>query len=336
MKGEPNMETSRYFAVCISVLATGTTLAQAPAGGSAPPYPVRPVRFVIPQTAGAGLDTSTRAIAQKLTEEWGQQIIVDNRPGANGILGMQLVAKAKPDGYTLLVSYASVLAINPHVYKELPYDSLRDYAPIMQVGTADMGLVVHPGLPARSVKELVALAKARPGELMYSSNGIGNMTHLAAELFAMEAGLNLLHVPYKGATPAIQDLIAGQVAMLIANVTGLAPHIASGRLRLLAIFSEKRSRAHPDTPTMVESGHGGVVLTAWAGFLAPAGTPRDIVTKVYRDTARVIQQPELRERLIAIGNEIKVTTPEEFGAFVKDELDKWGRVVKRAGIEHSQ
>ena len=330
------MEASRYFAACISVLAAGTTLAQAPTGGSATTYPVRPVRIVAPQSAGSGIDLSTRAMAQKLTEEWGQQVIVDNRPGANGILGVNQVAKAKPDGYTLLTSFASVLVINPHVYKTLPYDTLRDFSPIMQTVAANMGLLVHPKLPARSVKELIALAKARPGELMYASNGVGNMTHLAAELFAMETGLKLLHVPYKGATPAIQDLIGGQVALLIANTTGVEAHVESGRLRLLALCSEKRSSAHPDTPTMVESGYPAVVLTAWGGFLAPAGTPQEIIAKVHRDTARALQQPELRERVSVIGNEITVSTPEEFGAFLKSELEKWGRVVTRTGIEHSQ
>jgi tripartite-type tricarboxylate transporter receptor subunit TctC len=330
------MSALRYFAGCVSVIACGTTLAQAPTGALPATYPSRVIRIVAPQSAGTGTDLYTRAVAQKLTEEWGQQVIIDNRPGANGIVGVQQVTKAKPDGYTLLTTYASLLSINPHVYKSLPYDTLQDFAPIAQVVAANMGLVVHPKLPVRSVKELVALAKARPGELMYSSNGVGNMTHLAGELFAMEAGLKLLHVPYKGAAPAIQDAMGGQVQMLIGNTTGFQSHVDSGRLRLLAICSEKRSGLLPDTPTMVESGYPRMVMTAWGGLLAPAGTPRDIVMKIYRDTAKAVQAPEVRERLIALGNDIKVTTPEEFGAFIKADLERWGRVVKRAGIEHSQ
>ncbi|HSQ05067.1 MAG TPA: tripartite tricarboxylate transporter substrate binding protein, partial [Burkholderiales bacterium] len=277
-----------------------------------------------------------RVLTQKLSEEWGQQVIIDYRAGANGIIGVQQVAAAKPDGYTLFASYASLLAINPHVYKSLPYDALHDFAPIAQIVAANMGLFVHPNLPVRSVKELVALAKARPGDLMFGSNGVGNMTHLAGELFAMEAGVKLLHVPYKGSAPALQDLMGGQVQMLIANTTTYQPHVESGRLRLLAICSEKRSPLLPGTPTMVESGYPRMVMTAWGGLLAPAGTPRDIIMKIYREIAKAMQVSEVRDRVISFGNDIKVTTPEEFAAFIKSDLDRWGPVVKRAGIEHTQ
>jgi tripartite-type tricarboxylate transporter receptor subunit TctC len=334
-KGE-YMKVTAIASSCIAMLASATTLAQAPAGGTGTSYPNRIVRIVAPQSAGTGTDLYTRAVAQKLTEEWGQQVIVDNRPGANGIVGVQQVTKAKPDGYTLLTSYASVMVINPHVYKTLPYDTLQDLAPIMQTVTANMGLLVHPKLPARSVKELVALAKARPGELMYASNGVGNMTHLAGELFAMEAGLKLLHIPYKGAAPAIQELMGGQVAMLIANTTGIHSHLDSGRLRLLAICGEKRSSVLPNTPTMVESGYPRLVMAAWGGFFAPAGTPRDIILKIQRDTAKTLHTPEVRERMSGLGNEIKISNPEEFTAFIKADMERWGRVVKYAGIEHSQ
>jgi tripartite-type tricarboxylate transporter receptor subunit TctC len=328
------MKTTAIGLACFSMLAAGTALAQAPTAGSATAFPNRFVRIVYPQTPGIGY--YLRVLADKLTEEWGQQVIIDYRAGANGIVGVQQVSSAKPDGHTILASYASPMVINPHVYKSLPYDVVRDFAPIAQVVTANMGLVVHPKLPVRSVKELVALAKARPGDLMYGSNGVGNMTHLAGELFAMEAGINILHVPYKGGTPSIQETIGGQVQMLIANTSSYLPHVDSGRLRLLAICSEKRSSLLQNTPTMVESGYPRLVMTAWGGLLAPTGTPRDIIMKIYRDTAKAVQLPEVRERFLSFGNEVEITTPEEFGAFLKADLDRWGRVVKHAGIEHSQ
>lgn len=313
----------------------GPTLAQSTNPASAD-YPNRVVRIVAPQPPGSGVDTYVRAIAQKLTEAWGQQVIVDNRPGANGIIGVEQVIKAKPDGYTILAAFTSALVINPHVYKTLPYDVFRDLAPIMQTVTNTMGFVTHPNLPARSVKELLALAKARPGELSYASNGIGNVNHLAAELLAHEAGLKLLHVPYKGATPAMQDLMGGQVAMYFNPVVGLSPHIRANKLRLLATCGEKRAPAQPETPTMVESGLPKVVITGWGGFLAPAGTPQEVLIKFQRDAARVLQATELRERLSAMGSDPSASTPEQFGAFLRTETDKWAQVAKQAGIYRSQ
>ena len=299
-------------------------------------YPNRVVRIVAPQPPGSGVDTYVRAIAQRLTESWGQQVIVDNRPGANGIIGVEQVTKAKPDGYTILAAFTSALVINPHVYKSLPYDVFRDLAPVMQTVTNTMGFVVHPNLPARSVKELLALAKSRPGELSYASNGVGNVNHLAAELLAHEAGLKLLHVPYKGATPAMQDLIGGQVAMYFNPVVGLSPHIRSSKLRLLATCGEKRASAYPDAPTMVESGLPKVVITGWGGFLAPAGTPQDVLGKFQRDAARALQANDLRERLSALGSEPTASTPEQFAAFLRSETEKWGQVAKQAGVYRSQ
>jgi tripartite-type tricarboxylate transporter receptor subunit TctC len=323
--------STRKFLISLAAVAAffaGTAAAQ--------PYPNRPVRIVVPQPAGGGVDIYTRLVSQKLSETWGQQVIVDNRPGANGIIALEQVIKAKPDGYTLLVGFTSVLTINPHVYKSLPYDTFRDLAPITQMVSNTMVLVVHPNLPARSVKELVALGKSRPGDLNYGSFGIGNLTHLAAELLRLESGLKMVHVPYKGETPAITEAISGQVALLFATSVGVASHIRAARLRLLATCGESRAAAFPDTPTMIESGLPRVVVTGWGGTLAPVGTPREIIEKAQRDTARHLQGAELRERLGGMGSDAVGSTPEQFAAFLRNETEKWERVSKVAGIYKSQ
>jgi tripartite-type tricarboxylate transporter receptor subunit TctC len=299
-------------------------------------YPNRPVRIVVPQAAGGGVDIVARAIAQKLTESWGQQVIVDNRPGANGIIGIEAVAKSKPDGYTLAAPFTSVLTINPFVYKSLPYDAFRDFAPIMQSVNNIIVLVVNPYLPVRSVKELVALGKSRPGDLVYGSFGVGNLTHLAAELLRIETGLKMVHVPYKGETPAVTDLIGGQYVLLFATSAGVNAHIKAGRLRLLATGGEKRAAAYPDTPTMGEAGYPNASVTGWSGLVAPAGTPPEIVQKFQREAARHVRSPELGERLIALGAEPVGSTPEEFAAFIRAEADKWSRVIREAGLSLSQ
>ena len=299
-------------------------------------YPTRVVRIILPQPGGGGTDVVARAIAAKLTEAWGQQVIVDNRPGANGIIGTELFAKSKPDGYTLLYGFTSLLTINPSVYKALPYDTLRDFAPVTQTVANTMALVVHPQLPARSVKELAGLARSRPGEVLYGSFGIGNQTHLTSELFRLAAGLKLLHVAYKGETPAITELIGGQVAMMIAPSAGITPHVKSGRLRLLATCGEKRAAAFPDTPTMVESGFPKVVSTGWGGLVAPGGTSPEVIRKVQQEVARAVAAPEVRDRFAALGAEPSGSTPEAFAAWLKAETDKWAGVVKGAGLYHSQ
>jgi tripartite-type tricarboxylate transporter receptor subunit TctC len=304
----------------------------APAAAQTTDYPNRPVRIIVPQAAGGGVDIVARAIAQKLTESWGQQVVVDNRPGANGIIGMEMVAKAKPDGYTLGAPFTSVLAINPFVYKSLPYDAFRDFAPVMQSVINVIVLVVNPYLPVRSVKELVALGKSRPGDFVYGSFGVGNLTHLAGELLRMETGLKMTHVPYKGETPAITDLVGGQYVMLFATSAGANAYIKSGRLRLLATGGDKRAAAYPDTPTMAEAGFPGAGVTGWSGLVMPAGTPPDIVQKFQREAARHVRAAELGERLTAMGAEPVGSTPEEFTAFIKSEAAKWSRVIREAGI----
>jgi len=317
-------------------LAAAAVLTLICAVAAAQPYPNRPVRIVVPQAAGGGVDIMARAVAQKLTESWGQQVIVDNRPGANGIIGIEPVVKSKPDGYTLSAAFTSVLTINPHVYKALPYHPVRDFAPITQTVTNTMVLVVHPSLPVRSIKELVALARTRPGEINYGSFGVGNLTHLAGELLSTEARIKMVHVPYKGETPAITELIGGQVVLLSAVSSAAAPHIKSGRARLIATGGEKRSPAWPDTPSMAEAGYPNATVTGWNGFLAPAGTAREIVEKIQRDSAKHLLSGELRDRLSALGAEPVGSTPDQFTAFIKSETEKFARAAKAAGIYHSQ
>lgn len=322
------------LAAAVAASAAASALAQTkPAGAD---YPNRVVRIVLPQPAGGGTDVVARSVAQKLTDAWGQQVIVDNRPGANGIIGIEGIAKSKPDGYTLGAAFTSVLTINPHVYKTLPYDTFRDFAPITQTVTNTIVLVVNSYLPARSVKELVALAKSRPGDVVYGSFGIGNMTHLAGELLRLESGVKMTHVPYKGETPAVTDLLGGQVVMIFATSAGVAPHIKSGRLRLLATGGDKRALAYPDTPTMIEAGFPNVRVTGWGALIAPAGTPQDAIDKIQRESARHLMSAELRERLSAAGAEPAPNTPSELAAFLKSESEKWARVVRQAGLQHSQ
>ena len=316
-------------AFCLGVMLLAATAA-------AQQFPARPVRIIVPQAAGGGVDIMARSVAQKLTETWGQQVIVDNRPGANGIIGIEPVVKSKPDGYTLSAAFTSVLTINPHVYKALPYHPVRDFAPITQTVTNTMVLMVHPSLPVRSVKELVALARARPGEINYGSFGVGNLTHLAGELLVTEARIKMVHVPYKGETPALTELIGGQVVLLSAVSSAAAPHIKAGRARLIATGGEKRSPAWPDTPSMAEAGYPNATVTGWNGFLAPAGTPREIVEKIQRDSAKHLLSGELRDRLSALGAEPVGSTPDQFAAFIKSETEKFARAAKAAGIYHSQ
>jgi len=299
-------------------------------------YPSRPIRIVVPQAVGGGLDVVVRLVAQDLSSKWGQQIVVENRPGANGIIGLEAVAKSKPDGYTLLGGFTSPLTVNPHVYKALPYETFRDFAPITQLVTNTLVFVVNPHLPVRSVKELIALAKSRPGEIVYGSFGIGNLTHLANVLLAGETGVKLTHVPYKGETPSVNDTISGQVMMSWATSAGAGPHIHSGRLRLLATGGARRAVAWPDTPTMVELGYPNVQVTGWSALLAPAGTPQDIIERFQRDSAEFLLKSDIRQKLSAAGAEPVASTVPEFARFIKAEYDKWGKVVKQAGIYHSQ
>ena len=326
------MRNARVIGGALVLLASALPVA----AQTARDYPNRPLCIIVPQAAGSGVDLTARVVAQKLTDAWGQQVIVDNRPGANGIIGLEAGAKAKPDGYTLALGVPSSLTMNPYVYKTLPYDTLRDFVPITQIASNTFGLVINPALPVKSVKDLVALAKARPGELSYGSFGIGNQTHLGGELFSSQIGIRLLHVPYKGETPAVVDLLSGQTALIFTPMQGVVPHIRAGKLKLLATCGSSRARAFPEAPTMTEAGYKTIVITGWTGLLAPAGTPRDIVDKLQKEIAARLLVPETRESLASQGAEPVASTPEQFTAFIRTEMAKWSAVIRQAGLEASQ
>jgi tripartite-type tricarboxylate transporter receptor subunit TctC len=321
--------------IIISAILCAASLVAA-AAATAQTYPTRPIRIIVPQAPASGPDIMARQVAQKLTESWGQQVIVDNRPGANGIIGMEAVAKSKPDGYTLVMSVPSALTMNPYVYKQLPYDTFRDFAAITQTALNTFGLVVNPTLPVRSAKQLVALGKAHPGQLNYGSFGIGNQTHLAAELFSQATGLKTVHVPYKGQTPAVTELVAGQVSFMFTPMPGAAGMVDAGKLRLLATCGEKRDAVYASVPTMLESGYPTVIITGWSGLLAPAGTPGELLNRLQAEIARHILSPELKETIRKQGAEPVGSTPQEFAAFIKAEAKKWSQVIKRAGLEFTQ
>jgi tripartite-type tricarboxylate transporter receptor subunit TctC len=295
-------------------------------------YPDKPVRLIVPLSAGSAVDTLARIPAEKLSQMWGQQIVVDNRVGANGIIGTEAAAKAAPDGYTLLLANDAALATSPALYPKLPYDPVRDFAPISLAASIPVILVAHASQPFTSVKELVDYAKANPGKLHYASGGNGSAQHVPMEMFKQAAGIDLVHVPYKGLAPAFNDVVAGQVPVMFTGLSNAPQHIKAGRIRALAIGAARRSSAMPDLPTMQEAGVAGFDYSAWAGFLAPAGTPAPIVQKVNADLAKVLAQPDVREKLTALGFELAPGTPAEFGDMIRREIAKVAKVVKEAGI----
>jgi tripartite-type tricarboxylate transporter receptor subunit TctC len=310
----------------VSALLCTATAAQTVA------YPARPVRFIVPSAAGGGTDIIARAISLKLAESLGQQFVVDNRPGAGQMIGIELAAKAPPDGHTILMA-ASTLAINPIMYKKVSYDPLRDFAPITQAATLPNVLVVHPSLPVSSVAELIAYAKQRPGQLNFASAGIGTSPQMSIELLKSMAGIDMVHVPYKGTAPGVVDLLAGQVLVMAPNLLTALPHIKSGKLRALAVTSAKRTQALPEVPTVAESGLAGYDSTQWYGVLAPAGTPREIVTRLHDEIVRALRDAEVGKRLAADGAEAVGSSPEAFTAFIRSESEKWAKVASAAGIK---
>jgi|KBSMisStaDraftv2_1062788.scaffolds.fasta_scaffold00249_22 tripartite-type tricarboxylate transporter receptor subunit TctC len=294
-------------------------------------YPVRPVRMIAASSPGSAVDIIARTVAQKLSEQVGQQVIVDNRAGAGGNLGAEIAAKAAPDGYTVFMG-TPAHAISTSLYRKPTYDLARDFAPISQVTSGSYVVVVNPAVPAKSIEELIALARAKPGQLNYASAGTGNATHLAGALFSTLAKVNIVHVPYKGSGPALTDLIGGQVQLMFANLTAALPAVKPGRLRALAVTGRQRSTAAPELPTVMEAGVPGYVVISWFGLFAPAATPRDIVMRLNKEIAMATRSADVRERLATEGAEPSATTPEEFGAFVKSEVAQWGKVIRDAKI----
>jgi len=315
----------RCAGLCLLLLLPAQAAAQ-------PTYPSKPIRLIVPFPPGGSVDPIARMIGQKLTEAWGQQVIVDNRPGSNGTIGTELLAKAPPDGHTLIHLGASTHAVNAVLMNNLPYDSIKDFVPVATVQRSNYVLVVHPALPASNLKQLVALAKARPGEINYASAGIGNMNHLAAELFNMMTGVKTHHVPYKGGGPALTDLVRGEVQMHFAVIISALPHIQSKRLKPLAIGGERRFPKLPEIPTFTEAGLTGFSLQPWQGMLAPAATPRPIVDRLSGEIGRIVALPEVQERLVSLGMEPLIATPEQFAQLLQADMTKVARIVKAANI----
>lgn len=323
----------RILGTVVSSVILGSVLSLGSAESHAQSWPVRPVRFVVTQSAGGSIDIAARTIGQKLSETLGQQFVVDNRAGANGMIGAEVAAKAPADGYTFLMTSPSALTINQHLYQKVPYDTLRDFVPVTQTTSIAFLLVVNANSPYRSVQDLVAAAKAKPEAVKYGSAGAGNQSHLAAEMLAQAANVQLLHVPYKGEAPAIADLLGGQVDLIFGTMPALLPHVRSGKLRALAVAQRERFAATPDVPTTREAGYPAVEVTGWTAIVAPTGTPVDITRRLREEVVKVLGQSEVREFLAKQGAEPVGSTPEQFGAFIRAETAKWGAAVKAAGLK---
>ena len=300
-------------------------------GAWAQTYPLRPVRFIVPFPPGGANDTIARLLAIPLTETLGQQFVIDNRGGANTIIGTDLTAKASPDGHTILIVPGS-FAINVSLYKKLPYDSVRDFTPVVMIGNGAYMIVVHPSLPVKSAAELIALAKQKPAEIRYASSGVGNVTHLAAELFNMMAGTKMLHVPYKGGGPVMVDLLAGRVSVFFSTVSTAASHVRSGKLRAIGATTAEPSAAFPDVPPVARTGLPGYEVSGWYGILAPAGTPKAAIDTLNKATRAALSKPELKCKLLAVGVESVDTTTGQFRQFLLVEMKKWDKVVKTLNI----
>jgi len=321
------MTCNSVTAVLCAILASLCAAAWAQADS----YPTRPIRIIVAYPPGGGVDIAARVIGQKLNEAWSQPVIVDNRGGAGGNIAMELAARAQPDGYTLIMTAAGPTAINVSLYRKIAFDPIRDFAPVARVASTIYALVVHPGVDAKSLKELIALAKAYPGKLTFASSGVGGPPHLVGELLKTMAGIDLTHVPYKGTGPALADLLGGQVTMMFSDAIAAGPHVNTGKLRGLAVTSPRRFPLLPQLPTVIEAGVPGYSAVGWTALLAPAGTPRPIVAKLNAEVVRVLPLPEVREKLAGDGSEFGKNTPEELAQFIKEEISKWGKVIKASG-----
>ena len=310
-----------FFAVLVAFCAHAQT------------FPAKSVRVVVPFPAGGGLDFTTRILARKLGDMWGQTVVVDNRPGASGMIGAESVVRSPKDGYTLLSCSPAEVSLNLALYPKMAYDPLRELAPISLTAIYANVIAVHASLPAKNWKELVALSKRTPGGIGFASSGTGSTQHLTGEWLKRNAGINLLHVPYKGAAPATADLIGGQIPSGILGAAPLIPHIHAGRIRAIAVTTENRTGSLPDVPTLAEVGVNGFTSSQWFGFLAPAGTPRDVIMKINADLQKVLAAPDVKEKLATQGGEAQGTTPEAFGAFMKKEYDTYSQIITQAGIK---
>jgi tripartite-type tricarboxylate transporter receptor subunit TctC len=308
-------------------------LAVAPAAALAQAWPAKPIRVIVPFPAGGGVDYIGRLVGKGLTQRLGQQVVVDNRPGASAIIGLELLKASAPDGYTIAAASAGPLVINPHIFAKLPYDSLRDFTPISNMSTFPYLLVTHPSLPAKNVKELIALAKARPGEITYSSPGSGNGQHLATALFASMAKVNIVHVPYKGNAPSVVALLSGETQLTHSSIPSILPHVRAGRVRALAVSTAERIPSLPEFPTVAEAGVAGFEAFGWAGMVGPANMPRDILQRLNKAIVETLTQKDIVERMLSDGALPTPTSVEEFARYMKAELKKWGDVVKLAEVK---
>ena len=320
------MNYDLFARMFVAAVCAGTTLC-----AGAETYPDRPIRLVVPFPPGGGSDITARVIAQKLSELLGETIIVDNRGGAGGNIGTDIVAKAVPDGYTLVMALSGPFSINGSLMGKLPFDPVKDFALITLAGATPNVLVENPTVAANSVKELIALAKANPGKINFASSGLGTPAQLSGELFNTMAGVKLMHVPYKGAAPALTDLLAGQVQLMFSTMPPALPQVKAGKLKALAVTSAQRSHATPELPTIAEAGLPGFEATTWYGMAAPAGTPKAIIAKLNAEVIKLLHMPEVKERLLSGGTEASGTSPEEFAAFIKTETVKWAKVVRESG-----
>ena len=297
-------------------------------------WPAKPIRFIIAQPPGGQNDVQARIIGMRLTELWGQPVVFDNRPGAGGAIGFEIAAQAPNDGYTLAMGSISTLAVIPAMPRKPRYDPLTDFAPVSLVSTSPYVVTLHPSVPARTLKELVALAKAKPGALSYASSGTATGIHLTTELFKMIAGIDMVHVPYKGGAPATTDLIGGQVGVMFNNVITAVPHVKSGKLRAIAVTTAKRSAALPDIITVAEAGYAGAESSSWQGIVTRAGAGAAVVSRMHADLVKVLAIPDVRNAIVNQGNDIVAGTPQEFAAYIRSEIDKWAKVIKTAGVRN--
>jgi len=295
-------------------------------------YPGKPIRLIVPFAAGGGNDNVARLVGKRLSDSLGQPVVVDNRPGAGGVVGAELAAKSAPDGYTLFLGGVGSHAINPNLHEKLPYDPIKDFAPVVLLAQAPLILVVHPPVPARDIAEFIAYARAHPGRLNFASNGNGSSSQLAAVMFDSMAGVDMVHVPYKGLSPALADLLSGQVQLMFSSVVAILPHVKAGKLRALAVTGAKRLAAMPELPTVAESGLRGYEASSWYGILAPAGTPREIVMKLNGELSNALEQPEVRASLLAEGAEPAGGSPEALAAHIRAEKERLGKLIRDAKI----